>query len=153
MFIAYELSLELIDSLADLLDRIRKHDADLARQLRRAGSGVPLQIAEGNRRTGKDRLQFFRIASGSADEVRACLHVALRWRYLDAEAAARAMSLCDRLLAILWRLTERTSPRSSAQSRRASARAATSSAASDSLSPSAASSAAATSAAEPSATS
>src|SRR5687767_1725698 len=145
MFIAYELSLELIDSLAGIPERIGKHDGDLARQLRRAGSGVPLQIAEGNRRTGKDRLHFFRIASGSANEVRATLQVALRWRYLDAEAAARALSLCDRLLAILWRLTERTSPRSSAQSRRPSARASISSSASDSPSPSAASSAAITS--------
>ena len=141
MFIAYELSLELIDSLAGILERIRRHDADLARQLRRAGSGVPLQIAEGNRRTGKDRLHLFRIASGSADEVRATLQVALRWRYLDADAAARALSLCDRLLAILWRLTERTSPRNSAPSRRAS----------DNASASAASSAASTSADEPSA--
>ena len=118
MFIAYELSLELIDALAGIPERIGKHDGDLARQLRRAGSGVPLQIAEGNRRTGKDRAHFFRIASGSADEVRATLHVAVKWRYLEADAVAPALSLCDRLLAILWRLTERTSPRSDVMRRR-----------------------------------
>jgi four helix bundle protein len=96
MFIAYELSLELIDALAGIPERIGKHDADLARQIRRSGSGVPLQIAEGNRRRGKDRLHFFRIASGSADEVRATLQVAVKWRYLTpTRSPARCRSAID----------------------------------------------------------
>ena len=153
MFIAYELSLELIEALAGVPERIAKHDTDLARQIRKSASSVPLTLSEGNRRQGKDRLHFFRISAGSASETHSALRVAVSWRYLDAASVAPALSLCDRLLAILWRLTERTSPRMSAPSRRASARAATSSSTSDSPSPIAASSAAATSADEPSATS
>ena len=151
MFIAYELALHLISAVEGSIDRIGRRDADLARQIRRAASGVPLQIAEGNRRRGKDRLHLFRTAAGSADEVQSSLQVAMRWHYVDAASVTEALSLCDRLLAILWRLTERTSPRSSAPSRRASEMASASSAASESSSDRAASSAADTSPADPSA--
>ena len=151
MFMAYELGLELISELAGVPERIAKRDGDLARQLTRAASSVPLNISEGNRRTGKDRIHLFRIAAGSCSEVRTALEVAIRWRYIERSSVAGALALCDRLLAMLWRLTERTSPRRSMPSVRASSRADVSSAASDSSSASAASSAADTSPAEPTA--
>jgi len=50
-------------------------------------------------------MQFFRIAAGSAAEVRATLEVALAWGYLD--AAPLAAAEVDRVLAMLWRLTHR----------------------------------------------
>ncbi len=151
MFIAYELGLELISKLAGVPERIGKRDPDLARQLRRSAASVPQNISEGNQRTGRDRVHLFRIASGSCSETRTSLEIAIRWGYVDRGSLAGALAVCDRLLAILWRLTERTSPRSSMPSVRASARAARSSATSDSSSASAASSAAATSPAEPTA--
>jgi four helix bundle protein len=73
--------------------------------MRRAASSVALNLAEGNRRTGQDRLQFFRIAAGSAAEVRAALEVALAWGYID--AAPLAETELDRVLAMVWRLTHR----------------------------------------------
>ena len=141
MFIAYELGLELISKLAGVPERIGKHDPDLARQLRRSAASVPQNLSEGNQRMGRDRIHHFRIASGSCSETRASLEIAIRWGYIERGSVAGALALCDRLVAILWRLTERTSPRSR-PGRRASPRADTGSAASNTPSADAASSAA-----------
>ncbi len=72
---------------------IEKCDGDLARQLRRAGSSQALNVAEGNGRRGRDRVQFFCIARGSANEVAACLRIAVSWRYLKQDRVERATGL------------------------------------------------------------
>jgi four helix bundle protein len=104
-FQVYEVSVQLIDALRQPVAVIASHDPDLARQLRRAATSVPLNLREGNRRAGRDRLHLFRVAEGSAAEVLACLEVAAAWRYLDAVAAGPAADLADRVAAMLWRLT------------------------------------------------
>jgi four helix bundle protein len=67
---------------------------------------VPLNIGEGSRRRGKDRLHSYRIAAGSADEVRVALLTACAWGDLGESDIAAALALADRELAILWRLAE-----------------------------------------------
>jgi len=104
-FDAFEISIVLIRSLRAALTRLATHDASLATQLRRAAASVPLNLNEGRRRTGKDRLHFWRIAAGSADEVRAALRVAEAFGYLEPAAIEEPLQLVDRVLAMLWRLT------------------------------------------------
>ena len=104
-FDAYEVSMELIRSLAAPVGVIARFDPDLARQLRRSATSVPLNIAEGNQRVGRDRLHLFRVADGSAREVVAGLEAAAAWGYLDAAAVSPAFALADRVAAMLWRLT------------------------------------------------
>jgi four helix bundle protein len=104
-FHVYGAALGLVSALRPVLDQLKTQDRGLADQLRRAGSSVVLNIAEGNRRAGQDRLQFFRIAAGSAAEVRAAMEVARAWGHIDASPAADAE--LDRVLAMLWRLTHR----------------------------------------------
>ena len=58
-FVALELALELIMSLRALQAQIRRRDGNLANQLVKAASSVAANVAEGNRRTGKDRLHLF----------------------------------------------------------------------------------------------
>ena len=74
-FQAYDAALAMVAALRPVLEPLAKGDRALADQVRRAASSVALNLAEGNRRTGQDRLQFFRIAAGSAAEVRAALEV------------------------------------------------------------------------------
>lgn len=105
MFDALEISLQAVAALREPLAVIRADDADLFRQLRRAGNSVPLNIAEGARRVGKDRKHHWRIAAGSAEEVRVGLRVALACGALDAGAATRSMELLDRVIAMLWKMT------------------------------------------------
>jgi hypothetical protein len=45
------------------------------------------------------------VAAGSADEIVASLRVAEAFGYLPATASVRSLALCDRVLAMLWRLT------------------------------------------------
>ena len=98
------LSYEAVEALRPLLEIIRRNDRDLAKQVRRAASSVPRNIAEGNRRAGRDRLQHFRVAAGSADEVVAALRVAVAWGDLSYRETVDALSLLDRILAMLHRL-------------------------------------------------
>ncbi len=86
-----------------MLERLKRDDRALADQLRRAASSVALNLAEGNRRTGQDRVQFFRIAAGSAAEVRAALEVGRAWGSVAGSEPAEVE--LDRVLAMLWRLT------------------------------------------------
>jgi four helix bundle protein len=95
----------LVDSLWDPHAVLRLRNPSLAGQLLRAASSVPLNIAEGNRRVGEDRLHIWRQAAGSADEVRTALRVAISWRQLRAADVEPALECCDRVLAMLYRLT------------------------------------------------
>ncbi len=103
MFISYEVSLELIQSLRPLVPAIERHDRDLADQLKRAASSVVLNLAEGQRLTKGNKPKHYAIAHGSANEVRAAIQTALAWGWL--EDAGAQLAICDRLLALLWRLT------------------------------------------------
>jgi four helix bundle protein len=103
MFVAYEVSRDLIIDLRTVVTAIERHDRDLADQLRRAASSVTLNLAEGSRSKGGNKQKHFAIAHGSANEVRAALQVAHAWGWLS--DAATPFAILDRLLALLWRLT------------------------------------------------
>ncbi len=104
-FLALELALSLIASLRGVVDKIRRRSPRLARQIEDAASSVAGNLGEGNRRRGRDRVQFFLIAAGSADETRCHLRVALSWGWVSEAEIAKPLSLIDRELAMLWRLT------------------------------------------------
>jgi four helix bundle protein len=104
-FDAYDRSLELLRTLAPHVTSIASADGSLADQLRRAAASVPLNIAEGNRRTGRDKANRFRIALGSAAEVAACLDVGCALGYLDASRLTAARELVDRVRAMTYRLS------------------------------------------------
>ena len=101
-FLALEISIELIEMLREPLVRVRVHDADLATQMRRAATSVPLNLAEGRRRVGRDRLHLWRVAAGSAAEVHTALRVAVAFGYVERERVGEALALLDRLLGMLW---------------------------------------------------
>src|SRR5688572_10167615 len=103
MFVSYETSIELIRKLGEVLPKIRMHDAELAAQIKAAASSVALNLGEGRKRTGKDRLHLFRVANGSAAEVAAGIDVAIAWGYVEEPRQLRA--LLSRLLGLLWGLT------------------------------------------------
>lgn len=104
-FDAFDIALEMIRHLREPLAAITERDPALAQKLRRAAASVPLNLSEGRRRHGRDRIHLCRVAAGSADEVAATLRVAEAWGHLEPAAIEPALSLCDRVLAMLWRLT------------------------------------------------
>ena len=104
-FHALELALGIITILRELLPAIQRRDPKLATHIRDAGSSVALNLGEGNRRSGRDGTHLWRVASGSAEEVRCALRVAVAWGHVDARAVAEALDRIDHLQAMLWKLT------------------------------------------------
>jgi four helix bundle protein len=102
MFIAYEVSLEVIPSLRTIVPQIERQDRDLADQIKRAASSVALNLAEGQRLTKGNKPKHYAIAHGSANEVRAAVQTAIAWGWID--DAEKQLATIDRLLALLWRL-------------------------------------------------
>ena len=104
-FDAYQVALQMIRSLRDIVPKIRMHNPSLAVQIDKAAPSVALNLNEGRRRIGKDRKHLWRVAAGSADEVRACLDVAEAAGYLDLDEIEHTLTLIDRVLAMTWRMT------------------------------------------------
>jgi four helix bundle protein len=103
MFLAYEVAVQIIRALRPIVAAIRRFDPDLARQIVRSANSVVLNVAEGNRRVGKDRLHLFRIAEGETSEIRGGIDAAEAWGWIGDASAVRA--LLDRELGLLWGLT------------------------------------------------
>jgi four helix bundle protein len=104
LFIAYNLSLQLVQELAPIAGRISQFDRDLARQLRRAASSIVLNLAEGSSSDpGNQRARFFS-AAGSAKETKSALQVATAWRYVD---CTQTLALADRVVALTYKLSHR----------------------------------------------
>jgi four helix bundle protein len=76
----------------------------LTDQAVRAVTSVPLNLAEGAGRRGRDRLHHWRIAYGSALEARTALELLVATGCVDVDAAATAEALLDRVAAMAWRL-------------------------------------------------
>ena len=105
MLVAYEVALELVRALRPVVAQLRRHSADAADQVERAASSVVLNLAEGDRRRGRDPRRFWDMAHGSAAEIRGALDLADAWGWQVESAGARA--LLDRELGLLWGLTRR----------------------------------------------
>jgi len=100
----YDLSLELVRRLKPYVDAISRCDPDLGRQLRRALTSVPLNIAEGSYARGRNRQSLYQVALGSAKETGACLDVAVRFEYIervDEEILAMLSSICAVLYSLV----------------------------------------------------
>ena len=81
--------------------RSRSRQLDLSRQIRRAASSVTLNIAEGAGRTGKDRLYHYRVARGSAQEVRSGLKLAVAWQHIHQGKIDASLDRLDTIIAML----------------------------------------------------
>ncbi|MGE0399079.1 MAG: four helix bundle protein [Kofleriaceae bacterium] len=101
-FVAYEAALEMLRALVPVVEQLKRHNADLADQVVRAGSSVTLNLSEGSGCRGRDRKRFFQFAQGSAKEIRGALDTAEAWGWRVQSAPARV--LLDRVLALLWGL-------------------------------------------------
>ena len=102
MLVAYTVALDLIKTLRPIVAQLRKYSPDAADQVERAASSIVLNIAEGERRHGRDPKRFYGMAHGSAGEIRGALDLAEAWGWQIDSDHARA--LLDRELRLLWGL-------------------------------------------------
>ena len=108
MLIAHHVAVELIAELRPIVERVQKHDSNLADQMRRAATSVVLNLAEGQRRMKGNKQRAYEIAHGEAREVLGCLECARAWGWIEDDEGARAS--LDRLLALCWGLTHSRRP-------------------------------------------
>ena len=76
----------------------------LADQVIRSASSVPANLAEGQGRSGRDRLHHWRIAYGSAKETDTHLRLLAATGAIDASEASAVLQLLDEVRAMTWRL-------------------------------------------------
>jgi four helix bundle protein len=103
-FEALEVAIQLAHALRAPLARLRTRDRRLAQQATDACNSIGLNLDEGRRRSGQDRLHLWRIACGSAGELHTALRLAEAWGHLEPASLAPARALLDRELAMCWRL-------------------------------------------------
>ena len=103
-FQATEHAFDAIRGIAPILTELKGRDCDLADQIRRATVSIVLNLEEGSWKSGKDRLNRYRIAAGSAAEVRAALRVAAAFGYVRQELVIGPIGSLDQMLAIVWRI-------------------------------------------------
>jgi len=101
----YDVAIDMVRDAGQIATAIALHDADLARQLRRAAASVPLNLAEGDGSTGGTRRARYTSALGSAREVRACYDVAHALGYTEPSAVAR--DRVEQIAATVFKLTRR----------------------------------------------
>jgi len=103
-FDAHDLARDAAILVLELVRRSPSTVRTLTDQTVRAVTSVPLNLAEGAGRRGRDRIHQWRIAYGSALEARTALELLVATGSVDAESGAIADALLDRVAAMTWRL-------------------------------------------------
>ena len=102
--VAYSKALEAAGLALSLVKTAPSPFRSLGDQLVRAAASVPANLAEGHGRFGRDRMQHWRIAYGSAREVDCHLRLLAQAGAVDGRRAETALRLFDEVRAITWRL-------------------------------------------------
>jgi four helix bundle protein len=103
----YRIALEFNGWAGALLDdRLATCKLSVAKQLDRAATSIPLNIAEGNgKRSRRDQARFLDIARGSALECAACLDTLVVRRALGAEEIVAGKERLERVVGMLFKMT------------------------------------------------
>ena len=104
-FDAHDLARDAAILVLELVTTVRPELRSLADQTVRATTSVALNLAEGAGRQGRDRIHHWRISYGSALEARTALELLVATGSVDAEAAAAADVLLDRVAGLFFRVT------------------------------------------------
>jgi four helix bundle protein len=107
--IAHEKALEAAGDAITLVLRVPAPLKSIADQVIRSASSVPANLAEGQGRTGRDRLHFWRIAYASAKEVDSHMKLLAQAGAINRTRTQKALSTFDEVRAMTWRLINRRS--------------------------------------------
>ena len=101
----YKRAIEFVVFANDVVEQLPRGRGYLADQLQRAGTSVPLNIAEGaGEFASKEKARFYRMARRSATESAAVLDVCVRLRLLDEERYAKGRALLLEVVSMLVRM-------------------------------------------------
>ena len=103
-FIAHDTALEAAAAAITLVKRIPAPLKSIADQVIRSAASVPANLAEGQGRTGRDRVHFWKIAYASAKEVDSHLRLLAGAGAVQRTAAGDILMAFDEVRAMIWRL-------------------------------------------------
>ena len=98
----YQIALLLVASVCRLSRIVQRHDPDLARQMRRSVTSVPLNIQEGMYSRAGNRVARYETAMGSAKETMAALEVSVAADYLMQAAIDVDLDRIDHIVCLLY---------------------------------------------------
>jgi four helix bundle protein len=102
--IAYSKAIEAASMTLSMVRTVPAPFKPLADQAIRAASSVPANISEGKGRFGRDRINHYRIAYGSAMEIDTFMRLLCSANVVDASQAQKVVDLFDQVRAMTWRL-------------------------------------------------
>jgi four helix bundle protein len=101
----YQAALELVVLISELVEQLPRGKAYLVDQLQRAGTSVPLNIAEGaGEHSLSEKARFYRMAKRSATECASIFDVCKRLRLLSDDQYTQGRELLLRLAAMLTKM-------------------------------------------------
>jgi four helix bundle protein len=102
----YRASLEMIIVIKNVVEELPRGNAYLADQLQRAGTSVPLNIAEGaGEYSANEKVRFYRIAKRSATECASILDVCKQLQLISEDLYTKGRGLLLRIVAMLTKMS------------------------------------------------
>lgn len=102
----YRVTLQLISRCQPHRVRLKRLSRRMEAQFTEALASTLQNLAEGMRRTGKDRAYLLTVALGSCDEARALLEAAVAFGVLPQSEQQQVDALADRVCAMTYRLRQ-----------------------------------------------
>ncbi len=107
----YKVALDMVILISEIVDQLPRGKAYLADQLQRAGTSIPLNIAEGaGEYSFSEKARFYRIAKRSATECASILDVCERLRILDENVYLQGRDLLLRIVSMLTKMARSETP-------------------------------------------
>lgn len=101
----YQAALEFVILISAVIEQLPRGKAYLADQLQRAGTSVPLNIAEGaGEDAPQEKARFYRMARRSATECSSILDVCYRLQLVDEKRYGEGRKLLLRIVAMLTKM-------------------------------------------------
>lgn len=105
----YQAAIELVVLIDAIVEHLPRGRAYLADQLQRAGTSVPLNIAEGaGEYSSSEKIRFYRMAKRSATECASILDVCRRLQLMEEAQYTRGRELLIRVVAMLTKMAKGT---------------------------------------------
>ena len=101
----YDVALLMVREVAAVGRQVERFDRDLARQMRRSSTAVPLNVAEGTYARGANKQARYQTAMAEASETFAAVEVAKTAGYLEDLDVAELLDRLDHIAAVMWKLT------------------------------------------------
>jgi four helix bundle protein len=102
----YPEMIEMVKSVAGLSRKVAEHDPDLARQMKRSSSSVPLNAVEGWHAYGGNRTVRFNSAMREARETITALEISVACGYLRQAEIEHDLDRLDHFAAAMWKLSK-----------------------------------------------